>query len=122
MAVYGKDLVVFRIFYRLLRLIFDLLILRGRRERSKDAEIPVLRHQLAVLQRQVPRPRFDNKACKLLGSSDTRTYGATYSDLRQRFVPDVVLDAYERDMPIVGDRIVELADIFAPTRPFGNDA
>ena len=37
----------------------DLLILRGRRERSKDAEILVLRHQLAVLQRQIALPRFE---------------------------------------------------------------
>ncbi|MGO9873438.1 MAG: hypothetical protein ACLPVY_06525 [Acidimicrobiia bacterium] len=38
-------------FYRLVRLVLDLLVLRGRRERSKDAEILVLRLQLAVLQR-----------------------------------------------------------------------
>jgi hypothetical protein len=35
------------------------LVLRGRCDRSKDAEILVLRHQLAVLQRQIPRPRFE---------------------------------------------------------------
>src|SRR6266568_2949056 len=45
-------------FYRLVRLVIDLLVLRGRRDRSKDIEILVLRHQLAVLQRQVTRPRF----------------------------------------------------------------
>jgi putative transposase len=45
-------------FYRLFRLILDLLVLRGRRDRSKDVEILVLRHQLAVLQRQHPHPRF----------------------------------------------------------------
>jgi putative transposase len=50
---------VFRAPYRLARLIIDLLVLRGRRDRSKDAEILVLRHQLAVLHRQVPHPRFD---------------------------------------------------------------
>lgn len=44
--------------YRLLCLIVDLLVLRGRRDRSKDAEILVLRHQVTVLSRQVPRPRF----------------------------------------------------------------
>jgi Transposase./Integrase core domain. len=37
----------------------DLLVLRGRSDRSKDVEILVLRHQLAVLRRQAPRPRFD---------------------------------------------------------------
>ncbi len=51
---------MFRAPYRLARLIVDLLVLRGRRERSKDAEILVLRHQLAVLHRQVPHPRFDD--------------------------------------------------------------
>jgi putative transposase len=46
-------------FYRLVRLVIDLLVLRGRRDRSKDVEILVLRHQLAVLHRQVPRSRFE---------------------------------------------------------------
>jgi putative transposase len=56
----GEDRVVFHVWYRLARLIVDLLILRCRRDRSKDAEILVLRHQLNVLHRQVPHPRFDN--------------------------------------------------------------
>jgi putative transposase len=46
-------------FYRLVRLVIDLLVLRGRRDRSKDVEILVLRHQLAILQRQISRPRFE---------------------------------------------------------------
>jgi transposase InsO family protein len=46
-------------FYRLVRLVIDLLVVRGRRDRSKDVEILVLRHQLAVLTRQVPCPRFE---------------------------------------------------------------
>src|SRR5439155_9497861 len=46
-------------FYRLVRLVLDLLVLRGRTDRSRDVEILVLRHQLAVLQRQVLRPRFE---------------------------------------------------------------
>jgi hypothetical protein len=46
-------------FYRLVRLVIDLLVLRGRRDRSKDVEILVLRHQLVVLQRQIARPRFE---------------------------------------------------------------
>jgi putative transposase len=45
-------------FYRVLRLVIDLLVLRGRTDRSKDVEILVLRHQLRVLQRQISRPRF----------------------------------------------------------------
>jgi len=50
---------VVRCFYRLVRLVLDLLVLRVQRDRSKDVEILVLRHQLAVLHRQVPRPRFE---------------------------------------------------------------
>ena len=46
-------------FYRLVCLVIDLLVLRSRRDRSKDVEILVLRHQLAVLQRQITRPRFE---------------------------------------------------------------
>jgi transposase len=46
-------------FYRVVRLVVDLLVLRGRCDRSKDAEILMLRHQLAVLQRQIARPRFE---------------------------------------------------------------
>jgi putative transposase len=46
-------------FYRLVRLVIDLLVLRRRSDGSKDVEILVLRHQLAVLRRQIPRPRFE---------------------------------------------------------------
>jgi putative transposase len=45
-------------FYRVIRLVIDLLVLRGRTDRSKDVELLVLRHQLAVLQRQHAHPRF----------------------------------------------------------------
>jgi putative transposase len=46
-------------FYRLIGLVIDLLVLGGRRDRSQDVEILVLRHQLAVLERQISRPRFE---------------------------------------------------------------
>jgi hypothetical protein len=42
-------------FWCLVRLAIDVLVLRGRRDRSKDVEILVLRHQLAVLRRHHAR-------------------------------------------------------------------
>jgi hypothetical protein len=45
-------------FYRLVRLVLDVLVLRCRSDRSKDVDLLVLRHQLTVLHRQHPRPRF----------------------------------------------------------------
>ena len=55
-------------FYRLVRLVIDLLVLRGRADRSKDVEILVLRHQLGVLQRQIARPQFEPRDRMLLSA------------------------------------------------------
>jgi hypothetical protein len=60
-------------FYRLVRLVVDLVVLRGRSDRSKDVEILVLRHQLAVLRRQTPRPRFDRDDRAFLPCGDRRS-------------------------------------------------
>lgn len=45
--------------YWVLRRLLELLALRFRPEQSKDVEILVLRHQLHVLERQVPRPKLE---------------------------------------------------------------
>ncbi len=57
-----------------------------------------------------------------LGPTSDRPFGVTYSDLRQRFVPDAVLDAFGDGRPLSGARLVELAASFAPTRPFARRA
>jgi hypothetical protein len=53
----GSGLVVLRLYLIFVRLL-GWLVLLGRSSRSKDIEIVVLRHQRAVLRRQVARPRL----------------------------------------------------------------
>lgn len=46
------------VLYVLARRLFELVVLLARRERSKEIEILVLRHELSILRRQVQRPQF----------------------------------------------------------------
>jgi len=58
------------------------------------------------------------KVVELTGVRGGRAYGCTYSDIRQRLVPGVVLDAFGDDVPVTADRVVTFAEGFSPTRPF----
>ena len=44
--------------YVLVCRLFELVLLLGRGERSKELEILVLRHELSVLRRQIRRPHY----------------------------------------------------------------
>jgi putative transposase len=50
--------VIFSVAYQLTRCLLGCLMLLARREASKDAELLVLRHQNAVLRRQISRVRY----------------------------------------------------------------
>lgn len=56
------------------------------------------------------------------GPTQTRGYGYTYSDLRQRLLPEAVLEAVRGDVPLTGPQVVEIARRLEPTRPFAEDA
>jgi hypothetical protein len=81
-------------FYRVVRLVIDLLVLRCRRDRSKDVEIVVLRHLLAVLQRQIVRPCFEPEDRAIL-SAFARVLGR---DRWSMFLvkPDTILGWHRR--------------------------
>jgi hypothetical protein len=48
--------------------LFELVVLLGRREGSKELEILVLRHELSILRRQADRPRFEPRDRLLLAA------------------------------------------------------
>jgi putative transposase len=48
-----------RLLYLIFVLLLNLLLLLGRSSASKDVELLVLRHEVAVLRRGNPRPRLD---------------------------------------------------------------
>jgi hypothetical protein len=52
------DPMVFALIYTVVVRLVSLTVVRGRGEASKDVELVVLRHEISVLRRQLPRPRL----------------------------------------------------------------
>jgi hypothetical protein len=50
--------VTLKLIYQLVAKLLSWMVLRARSDAANEIEILVLRHQLAVLQRRTPRPRF----------------------------------------------------------------
>lgn len=74
-----------------------------------------------VLSRRLESAGFSKTDLEALvtvtGEQPRRTYGFTYSDITQRLLPAIVLDAYP-DGPIKPARAIELAKSIPPTPPF----
>jgi AAA+ superfamily predicted ATPase len=94
------------------------------RRRAADIlvfERPNEEQRLDVLARRLSGAGFSQNDLKALaaatGEQPKRPYGFTYSDITQRLLPAVVLDAYPDD-PIRPKRAIELAQAMLPTPPF----
>jgi AAA+ superfamily predicted ATPase len=55
------------------------------------------------------------------GPTDGRSYGFAFSDIVQRLLPAVVLDAYP-DAPVAPARAIQIAHALVPTPPFREEA
>lgn len=53
------------------------------------------------------------------GKSSSKQYGFTYSDLAQRLIPTIILDAYP-EKPITAYRAIEIAKLMSATPPFND--
>lgn len=67
---------------------------------------------------RLPESAIDEIA-DALGNEAGRGYGASYSDIRTRFLPDLVVRAVQANEPIDALHLKELAQAFIPTKPFG---
>ena len=60
------------------------------------------------------------KMVEYTGPQNGRAYGFTYSDLIQRLIPAIVLDAYP-NQAVTGKRAIEIAKVLLPTSPFKDE-
>lgn len=85
---------------------------------------PTLEQRILILDSTLSGLGFNSKQIKTLaaltGESNSRPYGCTYSDLLQRFLPDVLLTAFP-DSSVNFDEVLTLAETFVPTVPFQRD-
>lgn len=97
---------------------------RRRAAATSSFERPDLAQRTEVLRAGLQDAGFSAEQIKALaqatGTGDGRAYGYTYSDLRQRLLPSLVVDAFP-DRPITLARALELVELTPPTKPFDGE-
>jgi len=84
------------------------------RRPTRAQRIHVLRESLRGS--DITEPELESLG-EATGEMPGHQYGFTYSDLTQRLVPSIVLDAFP-DRPLAGARAIEIARRMRPTPPF----
>lgn len=56
------------------------------------------------------------------GPTKARTFGFTFSDIRQRLLPEAVLRCVRTDVPLTADAVIEATRWIEATRPFDEEA
>jgi AAA+ superfamily predicted ATPase len=81
---------------------------------NKEQRMDVLKEsfkELDLTERQL------EEVASATGENGNRKYGFTFSDLTQRLIPAIILDAYP-DQPVTGEKVLEIASKLEPTPPF----
>jgi hypothetical protein len=85
-------------------------------------ERPTVDQRAALLQRLLAGTRLTpadvTQLADATGPTGSVDYGYTYSDLRQRLVPEIVLAAYRTSAPVTAALALEVAGRTMATRPF----
>lgn len=85
---------------------------------NKEQRKAVLEQTLAPFDLDAPTIA---QITEITGHSTTRTFGFSFSDITQRLVPAIILDAFP-NKAVTKDRAVEVALSIEPTPPFGGKA
>jgi SpoVK/Ycf46/Vps4 family AAA+-type ATPase len=95
---------------------------RRRAARVLEFRRPDVHQRRAVLAAELSGALLDASTLDLLaeavGPVEGREHGHTYSDLRLRLVPEIVLDAYRRGTAVSASRAIDIARRTQPTPPF----
>src|SRR5262245_21644974 len=81
---------VWSLMMQLVNLLLDFLMVRRQPDGAKDLEILLLRHQLRVLQRRLPQPRFAPSERFTLALLATKLRHLT-AEARQRWTQSLIL-------------------------------